>query len=276
MGAWLEDLRPGLFRQHRADREAAPQPFGAGENVRDDVVMLVGVEMAGTPGAGLHLIEYQSGMMAIAEGTQRLQERRVRRDHPAFADNRLDDHRAGARGDRRGDRLDIVIGQMGNALRQRSIIAGIFRLAANGDGEQRAAVEGVVEGDDFAFFTAKLIVGIFPRQLKGRLVGFGAGVAEKHLVGKGRLHEGFRQLQHRLVGIAIADMPQFRQLILQGLSQRRVSMAQGVHCDAARHIDILFPLLVPDAGARRSDRNKRRGGKTGNQVSVKIFASHTA
>ncbi len=48
---------------------------------RDDVVMLVGVEMAGTPGAGLHLIEYQGGMMAIAEGTQRLQERRVRRDH---------------------------------------------------------------------------------------------------------------------------------------------------------------------------------------------------
>lgn len=82
--------------------------------------MLVGVEMAGTPGAGLHLIEYQGGMMAIAEGTQRLQERRVRRDHPAFADNRLDDHRAGARGDRRSDRLDIVIGQMGNALRQRA------------------------------------------------------------------------------------------------------------------------------------------------------------
>ena len=96
MGAWLEDLRPGLFRQHRADREAAPQPFGAGEDVRDDVVMLVGVEMAGTPGAGLHLIEYQGGVMAIAEGAQRLEERRVRRDHPAFADNRLDDHRAGA------------------------------------------------------------------------------------------------------------------------------------------------------------------------------------
>lgn len=70
-------------------------------------------------------------------------------------------------------------------------------------------------------------------------------------------------------------MPQFRQLILQGLSQRRVSMARGVHCDAARHIDILFPLLVPDAGARRSDRNKRRGAKQGT-VSVKIFASHTA
>lgn len=27
MGAWLEDLRPGLFRQHRADREAAPSPL---------------------------------------------------------------------------------------------------------------------------------------------------------------------------------------------------------------------------------------------------------
>lgn len=215
-------------------------------------------------------------MMAIAKGAQRLEERRVRRDHPAFADNRLDNHRAGARGDRRSHRLDIVIGQMGNALRQRRIIAGIFRLAADGDGEQRATVEGVVEGDDFAFFTAELIVGIFPRQLKGRLVRFGAGVAEEHLVGKGGLHEGFRQLQHRFVGIAIADMPQFRQLPLQGLRQRRVSMAQGVHCDAARHINILFPLLVPDAGARRPHRNKRRGGKTGNQVSVKIFASHAA
>nr|VXZ85235.1 Uncharacterised protein [Klebsiella pneumoniae] len=128
--------------------------------------MLVGVEMAGTPGAGLHLIEYQSGMMAIAEGTQRLQERRVRRDHPAFADNRLDDHRAGARGDRRGDRLDIVIGQMGNALRQRSIIAGIFRLAANGDGEQRAAVEGVVEGDDFAFSPPNLSWAYFRANLR--------------------------------------------------------------------------------------------------------------
>jgi acetylornithine/succinyldiaminopimelate/putrescine aminotransferase len=36
-----------------------------------------------------------------ALGAQRLEERRVRRDHPAFADNRLDNHRAGARGDRR-------------------------------------------------------------------------------------------------------------------------------------------------------------------------------
>ncbi len=69
--------RPAPFLASIAPIEAAPS-FGAGEDVRDDVVMLVGVEMAGTPGAGLHLIEYQGGMMAIAEGTQRLQERRVR------------------------------------------------------------------------------------------------------------------------------------------------------------------------------------------------------
>lgn len=181
--------------------------------------------MAGTARPGLHLIEYQGRVMAIAEGAQRLEERRVSGYHAAFADDRLDDHRTGARRDGRGDRLDVVIGQMGNALRQRSIIAGIFRLAADGDGEQRPAMEGMVEGDDFAFFTAKLIVSVFPRQFESGLVGFGAGVAEKHLIGKGRLHEGFRQLQHRLVGIAIADMPQFRQLILQGLSQRRMGMA---------------------------------------------------
>ncbi len=62
----LEDLRPASFASI-APIGKPPQPFSAGENVWDDVVMLVGVEMAGTPGAGLHLIEYQSGMMAIAE-----------------------------------------------------------------------------------------------------------------------------------------------------------------------------------------------------------------
>lgn len=128
--------------------------------------MLVGVEMAGTPGAGLYLIKYQGGMMAIAKGAQRLEERRVRRDHPAFADNRLDNHRAGARGDRRSHRLDIVIGQMGNALRQRRIITGIFRLAADGDGEQRPAMEGVVEGDDFAFSPPNLSWAYFRASLR--------------------------------------------------------------------------------------------------------------
>ncbi len=99
--------------------------------------MLVGVEMAGTPGAGLHLIEYQGGMMAIAEGTQRLQERRVRRitpPSPIIGSTITAQVREIA-----AVTASISFRADGYALRQRSIIAGIFRLAANGDGEQRAA-----------------------------------------------------------------------------------------------------------------------------------------
>ena len=39
-------------------------------------------------------------------------------------------------------------------------------------GKQRAAVECILEGDNFAFVRARLIVGIFTRQFQRRFIGF--------------------------------------------------------------------------------------------------------
>lgn len=79
--------------------------------------MLVSIQLAGTPGAGLHFIKNQRCFMLIAQLAQRLQELRIRRHDAAFADNRLDDDRASAGRERRFHRVDIVIRQMGDVLR---------------------------------------------------------------------------------------------------------------------------------------------------------------
>ncbi|SSK86718.1 Uncharacterised protein [Klebsiella pneumoniae] len=142
--------------------------------------------------------------------------------------------------------------------RQRGEIPGIGRLTARRDGEQRPPVEGVLESDDAAFFTAKAVVGIFTRQLERRLIGLSAGVTEEDPVGEGGIDKHFGQTQDRLIGVAVAGMPEFAGLVGQSLHQTRMGMPQRVHGDAAGKIDILFALLIPQPRPGAPHRNKRR------------------
>lgn len=59
-----------------------------------------------------------------------------------------------------------------------------FWLPAGGNGKQRAAVEGIVEGHNLVFLGTELIQRIFARQLQRRFVSFSAGVTEKTLSAK--------------------------------------------------------------------------------------------
>ena len=142
--------------------------------------------------------------------------------------------------------------------RQRGEIPGIGRLTARRDGEQRPPVESVLESDDAAFLTAKAIVGIFTRQLERRLIGLGPGVTEEDPVGEGGIDKHFGQTQDRLIGVAVAGMPEFAGLVSQGLHQTRMGVPQRVHGDAAGKIDILFALLIPQPRPGAPHRNKRR------------------
>ncbi len=105
---------------------------------------------------------------------------------------------------------------------------------------------------------AKAIVRRFTRQLQRRLVGFGAGVAEEDAVGEGGVDQLLRQPQDRLVGVAVAGMPQARRLFGQRLLQRRVRMTQCVNRNAAGKVDILFAVLIPEGRARCAYRYKVR------------------
>ena len=142
--------------------------------------------------------------------------------------------------------------------RQRGEIPGIGRLTARRDGEQRPPVESVLKGDDATFLAAKAIVGIFTRQLERCLIGLGAGITEEDPVGEGSIDKHFGQTQDRLIGVAVAGMPEFAGLVNQGLHQTRMGVPQRVHGDAAGKIDILFALLIPQPRPGAPHRNKRR------------------
>src|ERR1700731_133622 len=88
--------RAGDFggRQHRAQREAAAQALGAGQDVRDDTFLHVGKQRTGTAHAALNLVEDQQGVVLVAEPARRGQEFRRAGDHAAFTLHRLEDYGA--------------------------------------------------------------------------------------------------------------------------------------------------------------------------------------
>lgn len=133
---------------------------------------------------------------------------------------------------------------------------GVFGLPAHRHGEQRAAVERVIEGDDFGFVRAVAGDGVMTRQFERRFVGLCAGVGEEHPVGEGGVDQFARQAQRRFISEDIAGMPQSLALTLERLDQRRMAVPQRRHRDAAGKIDVLFSLLIPDSAALAAHRHK--------------------
>ena len=235
--------------QHGADREAAAQRFGAGQNIRGHAVVHIGEQRSGTPHTTLYFIKDEQRLVLIAQLAQSLQESRRGRRHAAFALNRLHHHRAGVVIHHRFYRLQIVEGNMDNIRRFWAETIGILRLTADGNGKQGAAMKGIMESDDFGFIRAMAGHRIVTRQLKGRFIGFGAGVHKHHALGEGSLDKFTSQTQRRLIGKDVAGVPQRFALLMQRRHQRRMAMAKRRHRDTAGEIDILFPLLIPDAAA---------------------------
>ena len=115
--------------------------------------------------------------MAVAQFPDSAQKFRGGADHATFAQDRFQDHRAGPLGDRRGESGQVVERDMRDARRQRFEALGVFGLAADGDGEQGAAVKRGCEGDDLALVRSGVVGGVFAGH-ECRLIGFGAGLAK--------------------------------------------------------------------------------------------------
>ena len=85
----------------------------------------------------------------------------------------------------------------------------VFGLATHADGEQGAAVEGVLERNDLVFFRTVVFPGVATGQFEGSFVGFSAGVCKEHPLGEGEVTQGFGQPQGRLVGHDVRQVPDF-------------------------------------------------------------------
>jgi hypothetical protein len=77
---------------------------------------------------------------------------------------------------------DVVVIEVGKTIGQGFKAAVVFRLACGGDGRQGAAMEAGSGGQDQWLVDATAAVAVLAGQLDGGLIGFGAGVAEEHLI----------------------------------------------------------------------------------------------
>ncbi|MNM70280.1 hypothetical protein D3C81_819060 [compost metagenome] len=260
--------------QHGTDRETAAQALGAGQDVRGNAVVLVGIQRTGTANAGLHFVEDQQGVVFVTQFARAFQVGLVGRHHAALALDRLDHHGAGLVGNLCLQRFQVVVGHVADAGDLRTETVGVLRLATDADGEQGTAVEAVHGGDDFVLFRAEAVMGDATGQLESGLVGLGAGVAEERTVGKGGVHQLVGQAQGRLVGEHVGYVPEGVGLLGQGLDQCRVAVAQGVDRDATGKVDQLATRLVPDAGTLASHRNEGRRRIVGDHDLVEIGTLH--
>ena len=107
----------------------------------------MGEELAGAADAALDLVEDQQQAVLVAELAQAPQRLRREGADAALALHRLEQDRGGLGSDQLLGGVDVVEGDLVEAVDLRAEAFEIFRLAAGGDRRQRAAVEGAFEGD---------------------------------------------------------------------------------------------------------------------------------
>ena len=149
---------------HRRNRKATGHRFGHGDEVRRDAALFHRKPGAGTPCAGLYLVNNQQNAVAVAQRAQALQQLWRRHMKAAFALHRLDDDGGDAAGldvvlENRLDRCDRVIdrhavqciGEGGvKDLGWEGAKAGLVRgnLARHGQRQQGAAMVATGKTDD--------------------------------------------------------------------------------------------------------------------------------
>jgi hypothetical protein len=150
---------------------------------------------------------------------------------------------------------------MRDALRRRAEAFGVFRLAAHADGEQRPAMERLRERDDFDFLRTGVVDSVTAREFQRGFVRFCAGIREERAIGESQVREASCKPQHRLVRVAITDMPELLALIVEHFQQFGVCVAQRRHRNTTGEIDVVTTFRIPYAGTESAIRHEIRRGE---------------
>ena len=172
-GAVVAGLQQGgrlAERDAGADRDAAAQPLGDGDDV--GVGHRSGEPLAGAADAGLHLVEPEQRAVVAGDLAGGGEVRGGRDDHARLALDRLEDDGGRLVGDGPGERGLVAVRHEGDVAGQRLERRAVRLLRRQRERPHRAAVEGALGGDQVRTAGA-------PGELEGRLVGLGAGVGEE-------------------------------------------------------------------------------------------------
>ncbi len=135
-------------------------------------------------------------------------------------------------------------------------------------------MERLCERDDFDFLRTGVVDGVTAREFQRGFVRFRAGVGEERAVRECKIGEASRKAQDRLVGVAIADMPEFLALIVEHFQQFRMRVTQRRYRDTAGEIDIIAAFRVPHAGTESAIRHEIRRGEKRNHHFVERTARY--
>jgi hypothetical protein len=240
--------------------------LGSGEDVGFDPVMLVGIELAGPRDAALHFIENQHQPVLVAQRPEPLHECLRGGPDAAFALDRFDHDAGRVRPDQRLGRFQIVERRIFEPGEQRREAVVHLLLVRGADGCHRAAMEGVVEGDDLepvrlACIARVLVIGA--RGLDRGLDRLGARIGEKHRVAEGCVDQPLRQALALGAAVKVRDVHQRRGLLLDRGDQPLVRVAEKVHRDAAREVEVARAVLADQVtmlAAHRPDTATRIDG----------------
>ena len=241
----------------------------AGDRLRDghqvglDPVVLDREHPPGAAEAGLHLVDDHDDPVLVAEPADAGHEVPRRDDEPAFALHRLDhdrrdllggdlrDQRALERRERRARVRAAVVLRERNAVhlggeRPEPRLVRV-RLRGHRHREERAAVEGALEDDDGGALRVRA------RELDRVLDRLRAGVEERRLRRAGERRDRDQALGERDVDLVRHDrevgVREARELLLRGLDELRVRVADVEAADAAGEVD---ERVAVDVGERRA------------------------
>ncbi|MEN3366277.1 MAG: voltage-gated potassium channel [Burkholderiales bacterium] len=243
------------------ERYTAADAFAKRHDVRDDIGQLIGKQFAGAAHAGLDFIDDQQYALLLREGTQGLHEFARCRNNAAFALHRLEHDGNRLVADQFLDAVEVVQFRLQEARHLWRVQGVPSRLAAGRHGGNRAAVEGVVEGNDFVPVAAGgvlVLLAPFTRQLDRAFIGLGTAIGEEHAVEHRILCQQGCQMDRRLVIERRRRVDDFLCLCVERILDLWRCMPETVHCPALQVVEIALAGIVRHPHAAAFSKNKRR------------------
>ncbi|MNV04897.1 hypothetical protein D3C71_952060 [compost metagenome] len=294
---------------------AVGEPLGQRHQVRGDPEALRGKGLANPAEPGDDLIEHQQDAVLVAEFTQPLQVARGRQNHPGRAGHRFDEHRGDGGGIVQRDQSFQVVGELGTvawqagaegialqvqgvaqevaAGQQRAELLAVVGQPADRHAAKADSVVGLLAADEAGALALAPQAVVAQHDLHRRIHRLRAGVAEEHVVERGRRQRGQALGQHERQWRAHLERRgeiQRGRLLLDRLHDPRAGMAGiaapqpggSIQHRAVVHVVVVHALgpyqqarcgLELSVGAERHPERLQRGGALLGQGRQRAFGT---